>query len=194
LNNGKTNVKETIELNSKPRGFGNIQMSNAKFSFNNIFIDSNDTESIENDNNDEPKDENFEDTTIEPESKKEKTGHGGYGTVKPYAGTSPYTTYANYDKIWGHLGSFKTNSMFTNTDSNQMAIDNGESSREMVSNEIAVKAAKHFKYNTIGDLMGGVGYIPPTGANVDSKEWEKYRMMSQMSIYRPIIALLNATV
>lgn len=193
-NNGKAKVKEVQELNSKPHVVVNRQSSNIKFSINNIFINSNDNETLEKDDEDESKEENLEETTSESEIKKEKTVQGGYGTVKPYSGTSPYTNYANYNKIWGHLGIFKTNSMFNNTDSNQIAMNNGESSREMVSTETAEKAARHFKYNMVGDVLGGVGYIPPTGANVNSKDWEKYRTMSQMSIYKPIIALLNATV
>ena len=65
-----------------------------------------------------------------------------------------------------------------------------ESSKEMVSFETVDKAAKHFKYFVVGEIMDSVpGYVPPTGSNINSKDWEKYRVMTMMSIYQPIIAL-----
>jgi hypothetical protein len=44
-----------------------------------------------------------------------------------------------------------------------------------------------------GEQLTNIGFVPPVGANVNSKDWEKYRVMSQMSIYQPIIALKRIT-
>lgn len=118
--------------------------------------------------------------------------NGGYGTVSKVYGAAPVVKYVNYDKLFSHLGLFKAKGMYEDIESSANT-GQGESTREMVSTETADKAAKHFKYFVRGDVMGDVGYVPPTGANINSKEWEKYRMMSMMSIYRPIIKLKSIT-
>jgi hypothetical protein len=38
-----------------------------------------------------------------------------------------------------------------------------------------------------------MGLVPPVGIGVNSKDWEKYRVMSQMSIYKPLIKLKMST-
>ena len=55
------------------------------------------------------------------------------------------------------------------------------------------KAAKHFRYFVSGDVVGDIGYVPPTGLNINSKDWEKYKLMSMMSIYQPLIKLKSIT-
>ena len=145
-------------------------------------------------NTSEGKKENLEIFAEEKsEDKEEKPVHGGYGTIKQYVGISPYTKYANYDKIWGHLGSFRTNAYGSAEKTQiQIAMDNGESSREMVSYETINKAERHFKYFVMGELVGEVGLVPPVGIGIDSKDWEKYRLMTFMSIYRPLLKLMHS--
>ena len=126
----------------------------------------------------------------ESEDKKEIIVNGGYGTVNKHYGISPSVKYTDYNKIWGHLGSFRAKGMYENDESsNEIAMKNGESTREMVSTETLDKAAKHFKYFVRGEIMGDIGLVPPTGVNIDSKEWEKYLLMMKMSIYQPILKL-----
>ena len=135
----------------------------------------------------------LEQAAEEPENEKGNAAHGGYGTIKPYAGMSPYVKYADYGKIWGHLGAFRTNAYVSAEKTQiQIAMDNGESSREMVSYETMNKAERHFKYFVMGDLVGEVGLVPPVGIGIDSKEWEKYRLMTFMSIYRPLLKLMRS--
>ena len=129
----------------------------------------------------------------EPENKKENAAHGGYGTIKPYAGMSAYHGYVNYDKLWSHLGQFIAYGAYGRIENENMAMENGESTRQMISKETMEKAAKHFKYFVMGDIMGDIGFVPPAGLNIDSGEWEKYRLMSMMSVYRPLLALKRAT-
>ena len=119
--------------------------------------------------------------------------HGGYGTIKPYVGMSPYVKYADYGKIWGHLGTFRTNASGSAEETvHKIAMNNGESSREMVSYETINKAERHFKYFVMGELVGEVGLVPPVGIGIDSKDWEKYRLMTFMSIYRPLLKLMRS--
>ena len=71
-------------------------------------------------------------------------------------------------------------------------MNNGESSREMVSYETINKAERYFKYFVMGELMGEVGLVPPVGVGINSKDWEKYRLMTFMSIYRPLLKLMRS--
>ena len=129
----------------------------------------------------------------ESEDKEEKPVHGGYGTIKQYVGMSPYVKYADYGKIWSHLGTFRTNAYGSAEKTQiQIAIDNGESSREMVSYETMNRAERHFKYFVMGDLVGEVGLVPPVGIGINSRDWEKYRLMTLMSIYRPLLKLMRS--
>lgn len=164
------------------------------FSINSISINASIKEIKETKN--EKNEENLEEECNEDSLvDKEKTAvNGGYGTVSKQYGISPIVKYINYDKIWGHLGNFRTYSMYRDTDyANSIAMQNGESTREMVSTETIEKAARHFKYFVLGDVMGDIGFVPPFGINISSKEWEKYRLMTQMSIYQPLLKLKSAT-
>ncbi|MBI2134507.1 hypothetical protein HYU09_00820 [Candidatus Woesearchaeota archaeon] len=130
----------------------------------------------------------------ESENKEEKPVHGGYGTIKHYAGMSAYTIYANYDKMWGHIGQFIAYGSYRITENeNLAAMGNGESTRQMINKETMEKAAKHFKYFVRGEVAGDIGFVPPVGLNIDSGEWEKYRLMNMMSVYRPLLALKRST-
>lgn len=129
----------------------------------------------------------------ELEDKEENPVHGGYGTIKPYVGMSPNVKYTDYSKIWSHLGAFRTNAYGSAEETaHKIAMNNGESSREMVSYETINKAERHFKYFVMGDLVGEVGLVPPVGIGIDSKDWEKYRLMTFMSIYRPLLKLMRS--
>ena len=142
-------------------------------------------------------DDTLEQTTEESENEKENAVHGGYGTIKPYVGMSPYVKYVDYRKIWSHLGTFRTYRMFEHLDDvSNTALANGESSRGMISERTMDMGARTFKYfvktninNITQDFMTVTSLVPPLGANVDSKEWEKYTLMMKMSIYQPLIKL-----
>lgn len=121
--------------------------------------------------------------------------NGGYGTVSRengYAAASK-SKYVNYNKLFSYLGSFRSKGMYEDSDGKQFEANAAERTREMVSMETIEKVAKHFKYFVRGEVMGDVGFVPPMGLGVDSKEWEKYRMMSMMSIYRPLIAMKKSS-
>lgn len=118
--------------------------------------------------------------------------NGGYGTIAKESGYMPKPRYLNYNYIFSHIGQFRSKSMYENSD----AISNGEifqnvseSSREMVSTDLIDRASRHYKYFFRGDILGDLGYVPPIGTDIDSKEWEKYRLMFMMSIYRPLFAM-----
>ncbi|MEK6876078.1 MAG: hypothetical protein AABX63_01595 [Nanoarchaeota archaeon] len=153
---------------------------------------------INNENTSEGENENLEIAAEqESEDKEEKPVHGGYGTIKAYTGISPSVKYTDYGKIWSHLGAFRTYRMFEHLDDVSNAVlANGESSREMISSETQMKAARNFKYfmrtatmEAHADYMTVVSMVPPFGLGIDSKEWEKYLLMMKMSIYQPLLRL-----
>ena len=120
--------------------------------------------------------------------------NGGYGTISRDYGISPVVRYADYTKIWGHLGRFRAYGAYEIAENgNNVSMENEESTRQMVSKETMERAAKHFKYFVRGEILGDIGFVPSFGLNIDSGEWEKYRLMSMMSIYRPLLALKRAT-
>ncbi len=142
------------------------------------------------------KEEVIDDASEQSENKGEKPAHGGYGTINPYAGMSPHIKYADYDKIWGHLGSFRAYGSSGSMESpNDVAVKNGESTREMVSQRTQEMAARNFKYfmrshaNTVLDAFTVTSLVPPVGSNIDSRDWEKYTLMMKMSIYQPLLTL-----
>ena len=149
-------------------------------------------------NSKEPKkekqaEEAAEETSLDKD--KETEVHGGYGTLSGNAGYLPNIKYVNYDKIWSHIGNFRSKDMYENTGFGLNGHNEAgtESTREMLSNETIDKATKHFKYFVRGEVLGDIGFVPPTGSNIDSKEWEKYRTMWMMSTYRPLFALKRST-
>lgn len=167
--------------------------ASTKLSISSILINLKINEAVFQAKEEKSDEEDLEETTEEePEDKKERVAHGGYGTIKPYSGMSPYTNYANYDKIWGHIGTFRSQSMYENPVDGFFPQNDSKSTGVLVDNKVIEKAQRHFKYFIAGEVIGDVGYVPPVGANVDSKEWEKYRMMTMMSIYRPLLALFRA--
>jgi hypothetical protein len=120
--------------------------------------------------------------------------NGGYGTVSRVYGTPPPVKYVDYDKLFSHLGTFRTYGLYGKVEEEKATIRQMvESTKEMVSTETIEKAAKHFKYFVAGEMINNVGYVPPFGMGISSKEWEKYRLMTMMSIYQPLIKLKSAT-
>jgi len=142
-------------------------------------------------NADEDVKETLDSEPIEVEEK-ESIG-GGYGTITKSTSYSKNVVYLNYEKNWAHIGSFKSKSMYENSNDIRIGAQGTESTRQMVDIETLEKAAKHFKYFVRGDIMGDFGYVPPTGLNINSKDWEKYRLMSMMSVYRPLLAMKRAS-
>jgi len=168
--------------------------NNKRFSISSILINQpiNEIKSNEEEKSEEEKSE--ETIEEEPEDKEETIANGGYGTISKTYGIVPTVKYVNYDKVWGHLGTFRAQNMYEKPMDGVFSQSESKSTGVLVDNRVIEKAERHFKYFVLGDVMGDIGYVPPVGANIDSKDWEKYRLMTQMSIYRPLLALFRAVV
>ena len=165
---------------------------NPKFSISSILINSAVRE-VKDEGKDTLKEENLEETAEEEqEDKNKKAVNGGYGTINKHYGVSPSAKYVNYEKIWSNIGTFKSKGMYENL-AGSFSQSEIKSTGVLVDNKVIEKAERHFKYFVNGDVMGDIGLVPPVGVNIDSKDWEKYRIMTQMSIYRPLLALFRAT-
>ncbi len=135
----------------------------------------------------------LEEAAEDAETPKSKGHLGGYGTIKSYSGISHYTAYTDYSKIWSHIGAFASKSAYQNPlERASLRSSMSESTGILVSMEVIDKAQKHFKYFVRGDIMGDIGYVPPFGSGIDSKDWEKYRLMTQMSVYMPLLKLMRS--
>ncbi len=178
--------------NSKSAKSGN-RLVNSPNSISSIII-SPEIRKIKNKSEKKPRAENLEETTEESEDKPEIAANGGYGTVSRHYGMSPVDSYVKYDQVWKHIGTFRSQSMYENLMEGFFSQSENKSSGILVDNKVIEKAERHFKYFISGEVIGDVGYVPPVGVNIDSKDWEKYRMMTQMSIYRPLLALFRAIV
>ncbi len=169
------------------------KLQNPKFSISTISINSALKEVKNESKEKKSKEDNLEETTEEESGdKKEIIVNGGYGTISKHYGTSQVTKYVNYEKIWSNIGTFKTQGMYDNLAGSFSQSEN-KSTGVLVDNKVIEKAERHFKYFVPGDIIGDVGLVPPVGVNINSKDWEKYRTMTQMSIYRPLLALFRAT-
>ena len=190
LNKKRNRIQNNIKRNKKR----SIIVSNSKFSISSNIINMAFKE-IEDKNKEEKSEEDLEETAEEEsEDKRKLTQNGGYGTIKNYSGISTYVKYTDYSKIWNHIGTFRSQSMYENPMEGFFPQSDSKSTGILLDNKVIEKAERHFKYFFTGEVIGDVGYVPPVGANINSKDWEKYRMMTQMSIYRPLIALFRAIV
>lgn len=129
----------------------------------------------------------------ESENKHNLNVNKGYGTANYTGGMSSNTKYVNYDKIWENIGTFKSKSMYEGP-LDVFSNSKIQSSGILLDNHVVEKAEKHFKYFVAGEVIGDVGYVPPVGANINSSDWEKYRIMTMMSIYKPLLALFRAII
>jgi len=185
--------KRTIMPNRRITKKSNKTILNSGFSISSILISSTIKEITDKNEKKESKEEDLEETTEEDSDDKKKINvNGGYGNIKTYTGMSSYTNYADYGKIWDHVGTFRSQSMYEKPMDGFFSQSESKNTGVLVDNKVIEKAERHFKYFIPGEVVGDVGYVPPVGINVDSKEWEKYRLMSQMSIYRPLLALFRA--
>lgn len=97
----------------------------------------------------------------------------------------------DYAKIWNHLKESKPVQQYLGSSYEPPRAkngENGESTREMVSTETIDKALWNMKY--LGEFFRS---IPPFASGIDSKEWEKFKLMLLMSIYRPWLMAKYAT-
>lgn len=189
----KESVRRKKHINAQKSGGNSNSVNPVSIGISNIIANS---KPIKNKKNKEAKKElKLEEAAEEAEDGKEKESLGGYGTIKHYNGMLPYVQYANYGKIWSHIGAFASKSAYENPlERASLRSSMSESTGILVSMEVIEKAQKHFKYFVRGDIMGDIGYVPPFGSGIDSKDWEKYRLMTQMSVYMPLLKLMRSII
>lgn len=116
--------------------------------------------------------------------------NGGYGTVSRLYAQASYSRNMEYGKAYTRFIALGSSASFIEPEDNSLTARES-SVGEIVSSEVVEKAAKHLKYFVPGEIMGDVGLVTPVGMNINSKDWEKYRLMSQISFYKPLLAIKN---
>lgn len=117
---------------------------------------------------------------------------GGYGTVSKGYGTSPHTSYVDYEKLFSYLGKFKSKNPYENIS------DIGESSKaESGSFVLADKESmdkvgrfdKYFKSPAMAIQTMALSLVPVAG--LSSTEWEEIKMMMR---FDPILYALKSKI
>ena len=112
-------------------------------------------------------------------------GHGGYGTVAKSYGTSPRTSYVDYEKLFSYLGKFRAKGAYQSLNGSNSQ-NNGDKGFALISSETMDKATRHIKYLRLPGREFGVGAggidsisLVPMGG-MDSAEWEEFKLWFQL--------------
>ncbi|MBI2542105.1 hypothetical protein HYV80_05335 [Candidatus Woesearchaeota archaeon] len=113
--------------------------------------------------------------------KDEKDVNGGYGSVSKAYGTSPGASYANYEKLFSYLGSFRAKQPYENTAEHLGAINKATESSgfNLINTDSMDKVGKYIKYFRPADPRydfhtAAMSLVPMFGMN--SGEWEQVRL------------------
>lgn len=117
--------------------------------------------------------------------KDEKDFSGGYGSVSKAYGTSPGVSYANYEKLFSYLGSFRAKQPYENTADHLGAMNKAadSSSFSLVDSETLQKGGWFVKYCAHPgrfDIYTALGSLVSPTASMNSSEWEKFKLLMMM--------------
>lgn len=122
--------------------------------------------------------------------------NGGYGASSKSYGTSPQTSYANYGKMFSHLGAFRAKQPYENMAEHLGNLNKAadSSSFALVDSETLQKGGWFVKYCAHPgrfDMYTALGSLVSPVPGLNSSEWEKFKLM--MMIDKPLYALKIST-
>lgn len=101
--------------------------------------------------------------------------NGGYGTVSKSYGTSPRVSYADYGKLFSHLGTFRAkqpyDDMAEHLGNNNKALD--DSGFVLVSSEAMEKGKFYIRYFNSKTPIAKNSLVP-LAPGMSSKDWEEF--------------------
>lgn len=106
--------------------------------------------------------------------------NGGYGSVSKSYGMSPRSSYADYGKLFSHIGSFRAKQPYESSADHLDALNKeGQSSFQLISAEAMDKVGKYIKYFRPADPRfdfhtAANSLVPMFGMN--SGEWEQVKL------------------
>ena len=111
--------------------------------------------------------------------------NGGYGSVSKSYGMSPRSSYADYGKLFSHIGSFRAKQPYESSADHLDALNKaGESSSfQLISAEAMDKVGKYIKYFRPADPRfdfhtAANSLVPMFGMN--SGEWEQVKLWMKL--------------
>jgi len=120
--------------------------------------------------------------------KEERVTDNSYGkrgtSTSHFYSDSPSGSYADYDKMWGFLGEFRTKGAYQFTESDEKRLIETpllipSTPQILCDFEVIETCVKHHKYFTPGDNMNGnYGAVPMGGVN--SRDWEKFQLWAMV--------------
>ena len=111
--------------------------------------------------------------------KDNKSGiHGGYGTASRNYGTSPKTSYVDYEKLFSYLGKFRSQSAYENMAEYVGSLNKATESGSFVladkdSMDKIGRFEKYFKPQLLDTQIVALSLVPVAG--LSSAEWEEIK-------------------
>lgn len=124
------------------------------------------------------------DTKTEQEAKpieENEESPGGYGTSRRGSyGVALSSGYANYEKLYSHMGSFKAKGAYDDLSPAQMANKALDESGKFffLDREVIDTGMRQLKYNMAHKISGDISAVPMGGIN--SKDWEMFKLWSKI--------------
>lgn len=121
---------------------------------------------------------------------------GGYGTASKNYGISPRASYADYGKMFSHIGTFRAKQPYEDTAEHLSMINKAtdSSSFTLVDSETLQKGGWFVKYCAHPgrfDMYAALGSLVSPIPGMNSSEWEKFKLL--MMIDKPLYALKIST-
>ena len=122
--------------------------------------------------------------------------NGGYGTVSKNYGMSPRASYADYGKMFSHLGAFRAKQPYENMAEHVGALNKitDSSSFALVDSETLQKGGfyvKYFAHPGRFDMYSALGSLVCPIPGMNSMEWEKFKLLMMMD--KPLYTLKIST-
>ncbi len=107
---------------------------------------------------------------------------GGYGTISKAYAAAPKASYANYEKLFSYLGSFRSQSAYENNGNNPAGSGSLDANKfSLIDSETIEKGAKfvrHFSNPGFDAYSASLSLVPFGG--MDSAEWEQFKLFMQL--------------
>ena len=106
---------------------------------------------------------------------------GGYGTISKAYGAALGASYVNYEKLFSHIGNFRSQSAYENIGGNNSGGSSDSGKFSLIDTETIDKGAKFVRYfsNPGLDMYSASLSLVPLGG-MNAGEWEQFKLFMQI--------------